>query len=62
ILPDSLVAELQERYEFEVWQHLPDATTVIRLVASWATSEQAVDAFIEEFFELSDHAATARRG
>jgi threonine aldolase len=61
VLPDTLVAELRKRCEFEVWQRLPDATTVIRLVASWATREQAVDTFIEEFAELTAQAATARR-
>jgi threonine aldolase len=46
VMPKTLIERLRERYEFELWQPLDDQSSVIRLVASWATTEQAVDAFV----------------
>ena len=48
ILPDKLIAKLQERYDFYVWQKIAAEKSAIRLVTSWATPEEAVAAFIEE--------------
>ena len=53
VLPRSLVTKLQERYEFELWRAGDEATQVIRLVTSWATTVQAVDTFIGDFNMLS---------
>jgi len=46
VLPDELIERLKERYEFYVWEKLGDQHSVIRLVTSWATDEERVDAFI----------------
>ena len=62
ILPRSLVAKLQERYEFELWRPLDEATQIIRLVTSWATTAQAVDTFIDDFNALSGRAHPVRAG
>jgi len=34
---------------FELWFHLPDGRKAIRLVTSWATKQETVDAFINQF-------------
>lgn len=46
IFPTALIATLQEEFDFYVWEDLPDKTAVIRLVTSWATEEEQVNAFI----------------
>ena len=45
VLPDAVVAQLQQWVEFETWERRGDGTTVIRLVTSWATPESAIEAF-----------------
>lgn len=60
VLPRSLVARLQERYEFELWRPVDEATQVIRLVTSWATTVQAVDTFIGDFNMLSGRSVPTR--
>ena len=46
IFPDGLVEKLAEGFKFEVQKKFPDGKTCIRLVTSWATEEEAVDAFL----------------
>jgi threonine aldolase len=46
ILPDDTISRLQERFGFYVWERLPEKRSVIRLVTSWATPPEAVDAFL----------------
>jgi threonine aldolase len=48
ILPNRLITELQKKYLFHVWSKVDDENSSIRLVASWATNESAVLAFIED--------------
>jgi len=48
ILPNWLIAKLQENYSFYVWSKADDQNSAIRLVTSWATDEKAVLAFIED--------------
>jgi threonine aldolase len=48
ILPDRVVAELQENYAFYVWAKMDADSSAIRLVTSWATKEEAVSAFIRD--------------
>lgn len=48
ILPDSLIAELQKKYSFYMWQKMDEDKSAIRLVTSWATKQEAVEAFIED--------------
>ena len=45
VLPDAVVAQLQQWVEFETWERRGDGTTVIRLVTSWATPESTIEAF-----------------
>ena len=47
VLPNAVIAKLQDKgYEFEVDHAVDAGHTMIRLVASWATPEQAVEDFL----------------
>jgi Threonine aldolase len=48
LLPDPLIDELQKKYAFNIWAKADPSHSVIRLVTSWATKEDAVLAFIED--------------
>lgn len=48
ILPNELIAQLKERFDFYVWEPYDANSSVTRLVTSWATSTEQVDAFIAE--------------
>lgn len=53
VLPDSTIEKLQKKFGFYVWTKNSTTTSnnlassVIRLVTSWATNEEAVDQFLE---------------
>lgn len=49
ILPNWLIAKLEEKYSFYVWSKIDDTSSTIRLVTSWATKEDKVLAFIQDF-------------
>jgi threonine aldolase len=53
ILPLEVVNELQKNYEFMVWSKSCNDHLVIRLVTSWATTEQAVHGFGEGLKKLT---------
>ena len=57
ILPNWLIANLQEKYSFYVWSKVDAHNSAIRLVTSWATKENAVSAFIDDLKNaaVSDH-------
>jgi len=57
ILPNWLIAQLQVKYSFYVWEKVDTHTSAIRLVTSWATTEDAVWTFIEDLKNamVSDH-------
>ncbi len=46
ILPNTVVAALRENFAFYVWAPSDEGHSVIRLVTSWATEENQVDAFL----------------
>ncbi len=52
ILPNSVISELQNKYGFYIWEKVDGDYSAIRLVTSWATKEEAVDAFIEDLKKL----------
>lgn len=49
ILPNELIAGLEEQYAFHVWEKVDAGHSAIRLVTSWATTEEAVQGFIDDF-------------
>ena len=47
LFPKELVADLSEKVAFEKWQYATETHECIRLVASWGTTEEEVDAFLQ---------------
>ncbi|WP_312556210.1 threonine aldolase family protein [Empedobacter brevis] len=47
ILPNKLIEQLQQHFEFYIWQKIDEEHSAIRLVTSWTTPELQVDHFIE---------------
>lgn len=48
IFPNALIQKLEEKYLFNVWEKIDAEHSVIRLVTSWATQEDVVQAFLED--------------
>lgn len=48
ILPNLVMAELEKKYSFHIWEKVDADTSAIRLVTSWATKEEEVAGFIQE--------------
>lgn len=48
IFPKGIIAQLQEKYAFYVWEEMDDQHAAIRLVTSWTTLESAVAAFVAD--------------
>ncbi len=48
ILPDTLIAKLQENFDFYVWSRIDENHSSVRLVTSWATKEENVRSFIDK--------------
>jgi threonine aldolase len=46
ILPDAVISALKQHFAFYVWRQSDNDHSVIRLVTSWATQEDQVDAFL----------------
>lgn len=53
ILPNGIISKLEEKYLFYIWSRVDGNSSSIRLVTSWATSEDAVFAFIDDLKKLS---------
>lgn len=60
ILPNKLITELQKNYSFIVWSEVDADNSVVRLVTSWATKEDAVLAFIEDLNRLINNFRDSR--
>ncbi len=50
ILPHAVIERLAHDFDFFVWQKIDEQYSAIRLVTSWATAEEKVNAFIEQLF------------
>jgi len=46
ILPNTVIEALKKRFDFYVWEPVDAQHSVIRLVTSWATDPEQLDAFI----------------
>ena len=46
ILPNNLIARLEQKHSFYVWSQVDAEHSSIRLVTSWATTAEAVQAFL----------------
>jgi threonine aldolase len=49
LLDDDAIAALRREYDFHTWSRVDATHAAIRLVTSWATPVEAVDAFIADF-------------
>jgi threonine aldolase len=47
-----VISLLERKYEFYVWQKIDANHSAIRLVTSWATTEEAVEGFLDDLGEL----------
>ncbi|UVD79342.1 aminotransferase class I/II-fold pyridoxal phosphate-dependent enzyme [Myroides albus] len=46
ILPKKLISVLQRDFDFYIWQEVDEELAVVRLITSWATTQEAVNQFI----------------
>ncbi len=53
ILPNNVIKELEKSYGFYVWKPFDENRSIIRLVTSWATKEEAVKEFISDLKGIS---------
>ena len=54
IFPDTVIEKLKKEYGFYIWEKVTTGS-VIRLVTSWATPEEAVEAFLKDLAELNKY-------
>lgn len=48
ILPNDLIEHLQSSFEFHIWGRHDEGSSVARMVTSWATNKEVVDAFLDQ--------------
>lgn len=53
ILPNTLIEELHHHFEFYIWKQIDEQHSAVRLITSWATSNEKVDGFIKVLKELT---------
>ncbi len=53
ILPNEIIKKLEKNYAFYIWEKFDEENSVIRLVTSWATPKEEVEAFVEELKKIS---------
>jgi threonine aldolase len=46
ILPNNVIERLKKDFDFYIWEKVDEKNSAIRLVTSWATSEEQVEQFI----------------
>lgn len=52
ILPKTVIEKLAEKYLFYVWKDIDENSAAVRLITSWATEEEKVDAFVHDLNAL----------
>lgn len=52
IFPNDIIQSLKKDYDFSVWESVDEEHTAIRLVTSWATKKEMVDAFNQSLMKL----------
>ncbi len=52
IVDKEVANKLFESYDFLFWKHLDNNKVVIRLVCSWATKQEVVDKFVNDFLTI----------
>jgi len=46
VFPNTVIKQLEQSYGFHVWEKFDEQSSVVRLVTSWATDENAVSEFL----------------
>jgi threonine aldolase len=54
ILPKVLINQLSKKYDFHIWEIYDDEYAIIRLVCSWATPANALEAFIKDIISFNN--------
>ena len=54
IFENELISKLEEKYSFHIWEKVNDTHSAIRLVTSWATSEEVVEEFLLTLSDLTE--------
>ena len=52
ILSKRVIASLEKKYSFYIWQEISEDCAAVRLVTSWATSESVVQEFVADLKQL----------
>jgi len=52
ILNNSQIEKLSEKFDFYVWKKIDEENSAIRLITSWANSDEIVDTFTKEIEDL----------
>ncbi len=53
VLPNTLIEELKNTFDFYVWEPVDDEHSIVRLVTSWATDQLQVERFISALEKTS---------
>jgi len=48
ILPNPIIKLLEQKFSFYLWERLDENRSVVRLVTSWATEDNQIDAFLQQ--------------
>lgn len=48
ILPNKLIEQLLNNYDFYVWKEIDNQHSAVRLVTSWAVKEETIQSFVEQ--------------
>ena len=52
-LPNSVLAQLDGRFTYALWEQLNDEHTIVRFCTSWATDEANVDALCQALLDAA---------
>lgn len=52
IMKNSVIEKLHEKFMFYVWEKIDDEYSAVRLITSWATTEEAVNNFLDAYVEV----------
>jgi threonine aldolase len=47
ILPDNTIKTLSKHFEFHTWKKIDESNSAIRLITSWATTDDQVEHFVQ---------------
>lgn len=52
VLPDTVCAQLRQKYDYEYWERVDESHSAVRFCTNWATKEEYVQALIEDMKKL----------